>query len=137
MHTTHEGSRFVDSRTLRASNLTHLVVNTIKLRIHAHGLATCRYVGSHTLIEILDVTAGVVLHHAAVLIVRACSHLVPLEAQLLLIVFHFQVDRARAQFVQPLTRVHHVFDFLDYVVVVCSSCIVDFPLIVLLVLHIR
>ncbi len=74
------------------------------------------------------------LHHAAVLHVSARSHLVPLKAQFLLVVFHFQVHWPGTQLVQALTRVHHVFDFVDHTVL--DSCILGFPLVVLLVLHI-
>ena len=80
-------------------------------------------------IILLDVAARVVLH--ALLAGHTC-HSSTIEAQLVLVFFHFEVDSPLLQLLQAHALIESMFDFMDHIVI----RLIGLAIVVILVPHI-
>ena len=99
----------------------------VDLRGHSNCISTRRHVS--IVVVLLDVAAGVVLH------TRFTSHPChssAIEAQLVLIFFHLEVDGPLLQLLQAHALIESMLDFVDHIVI----RLVSLAIVVILVPHI-
>ena len=99
----------------------------VDLRGHSNCISTRRHVS--IVVVLLDVAAGVVLH--ARLASHPC-HSTTIEAQLVLVFFHLEVDGPLLQLLQAHALIESMLDFVDHIVI----RLVSLAIVVILVLYI-
>ena len=117
------------ARLLRRPKIAHLInaVATIYLRGHSNGLSSRRHIS--IVIILLDIPTRIVLH---TLLVTSHASRPTIEAQLVLVFLHPEVDSALLQLCQTLALIEGVLDLVDHIIVAH----VGLALVVILVPHI-